>query len=140
LPHEHDQHHDAVAAHPDQVQGSPAFRPGPCITTSLAPHAEAVAMNFFLHRFISDGYWKYVPDRAFGQGQNGFLASAAKACGMAALNNVQNIPQGGACSRRMYAEALNLVNTALLDPHRTSADDVLIAVLMLSFYEVQATE
>ena len=105
----------------------------------IMPQPEVVAVNYFLSSFMSDGYWRHVPERAFMQGQDDCLASAVRACGMAALANVQDVSHARAWYRSMYAKALSLVNLALGDPTRNLTDDTLIAVLMLSFFEVPPT-
>jgi hypothetical protein len=55
---------------------------------------------------------------------------------MAALENVKNVPRGREWSRNMYLKAIRLLNEALQDPKRSRNDESLIAVSMLSFFEV----
>jgi hypothetical protein len=55
---------------------------------------------------------------------------------MAAFENIRNVPHGREWSRNMYLKAIGLLNEALRDPKRSKSDESLIAVTMLSFFEV----
>lgn len=63
------------------------------------------------------------------------LNLAVRACGVAALDNIQGVGRGISRSRSLYAEALRLLNSALRDPNRCRADENLIAVHLLGIYE-----
>jgi hypothetical protein len=55
---------------------------------------------------------------------------------MAALENVRYIPRGREWSRNAYMKAITLLNETLQDPVGSKKDESLMAVNMLSFFEV----
>lgn len=107
------------------------------IPDTIMPQPEDLAINYFLHHFaFQNGHWDYVIGYAAQPEINPSLTLAIKACGMAALNNVHSTPRAGAWSRHMYGKALSRLNSSLCDPRRSTTDESLIAVNLLSFYEV----
>nr|POE46250.1 uncharacterized protein CFP56_73212 [Quercus suber] len=105
------------------------------VPTSIPPRADDVATGFFLSQFTADGHWKFVQDYVVQSNIDPCLNFAIKACGMAALDNVSNVPIGKTYSRSMYVEALSLLNAALRDPVKSKSDDSLMAVVMLGYFE-----
>jgi hypothetical protein len=103
---------------------------------SLGPKADEVAVSYFLNCFTASGHWDYILRYAALPGLDPCLTLSIKACGMAALENVKNVPRGREWSRNMYLKAIRLLNEALQDPKRSRNDESLIAVSMLSFFEV----
>lgn len=104
---------------------------------TIMPQPEDIAMNYFLRHFaFQNGHWGYVIRYAALPEQSPSLVFAIKACGMAALGNAHFTPGAGTWSHHMYGKALNLLNSTLSDRTRSTTDESLIAVNMLSFYEV----
>ncbi|KAK4954932.1 hypothetical protein LTR10_007124 [Elasticomyces elasticus] len=105
------------------------------IPFSMRPVAADLATNHFFTQFTANGHWEFL--RAFDRKQlmDPCLTLAIRACGMAALDNVEHINHGRDYARTMYIEALGLLNSALQDPERSKTDESLIAVAMLSYYE-----
>ncbi len=98
------------------------------------PKPDDVATNYFIHQFTANNHWQFL------RGYNNTVTDpcvelAIKACGMAALDNVEHISRGGEYARSMYAQALGLLNDQLRDPQRSKTDASLIAVSMLGYYE-----
>jgi len=106
------------------------------IPTSLGPKPDDVAVSYFLNYFTEDGHWDYLVRHAARPTLDPCLTLAIKACGMAALENVQYVPGGRAWCRKAYMKAIGLLNDALQDPVRSKKDESLMAVTMLSFFEV----
>ena len=110
------------------------------VPETIMPQPEDVAINYFLCHFaFQNGSWDYVVRYAAQPEQSPSLVFAIKACGMTALSNVHYSPGAAIWSRRMYGKALSLLNLSLCDRTRSTSDESLIAVNMLSFYEVSNT-
>lgn len=104
---------------------------------AIMPQPEDIAINYFLRHFaFQNGHWDYVIRYAAQAEQSPSLVFAIKACGMAALSNAHFTPGAGTWSHHMYGKALNMLNSSLGDRTRSTRDESLIAVNMLSFYEV----
>lgn len=103
----------------------------------LHPNPDEVAVSYFLNCFTASGHWDYILKYAAVPRLDPCLTMAIKACGMAALENVRQIPRGKEWSRSLYMNAIGLLNDALRDPKRSKTDESLIAVTMLSFFEVR---
>jgi len=103
---------------------------------SIGPKADEVAVSYFLNCFTASGHWDYILNYAALPSLDPCLTLAIKACGMAAFENIRNVPLGREWSRNMYLKAIGLLNEALRDPKRSKSDESLIAVSMLSFFEV----
>ena len=105
------------------------------ISISLKPKAEDVASTYFFTSFTSNSHWDFMRMFAAQRRMDPCLELAIKACGMAALDNVQSVVMGRDYARSMYVQALGLLNDALRDPKRSRMDESLIAVAMLGYYE-----
>lgn len=101
----------------------------------IQPKPNDVASNYFFYQFTSFGHWEYIRDIARQPKLDPCLEFAIRACGMAALTNVELVPAGKAYAQSNYVEALGLLNHALQDARRSRSDEALIAVSMLGFYE-----
>ena len=101
----------------------------------LKPKPDDIAANYFFESFTSNNHWQFMRTFAASRTLDPCLELAMKACGMAALDNVQNVPMGTEYAQSMYVEALGLLNDALRDPKRCKTDESLIAVAMLGYYE-----
>lgn len=109
-----------------------AVRPA---TMTLRTTAADLAMTHFFNQFTANGHWDYIRSYAQRPRMDPCLDLAIRACGMAALDNVENVSKGRDYAQTMYVEALGLLNAALRDPKRCRTDESLIAVAMLSYYE-----
>ena len=103
---------------------------------SIGPKADEIAVSYFLNCFTANGHWDHILNYAALPNLDPCLTLSIKACGMAAFENIRNVPHGREWSRNMYLKAIGLLNEALRDPKRSKRDESLIAVTMLSFFEV----
>ena len=103
---------------------------------SMGPKADEIAVSYFLNCFTANGHWDHILNYAALPNLDPCLTLSIKACGMAAFENIRNVPHGREWSRNMYLKAIGLLNEALRDPKRSKSDESLIAVTMLSFFEV----
>lgn len=113
---------------------SPGFGMG-ALTAYLKPAADDVATTYFFKNFTSNSHWDFMRMFATQSKMDPCLELAIKACGMAALDNIESVVMGKDYARSMYVEALGFLNEALRDPIRSKTDESLIAVAMLGYYE-----
>ncbi|GAB1730005.1 hypothetical protein NU195Hw_g3429t1 [Hortaea werneckii] len=113
----------------------PARHASPAIT-SLTPTADEMAYTHFFSSFTSSNHWDYLRDWAtHSLHLEPVVSLAIRACGMASLNNVENVTMGSQYARALYADALGLLNTQLRDPARCVEDEALVAVSLLGYFE-----
>ncbi|RMY82761.1 hypothetical protein D0862_11905 [Hortaea werneckii] len=113
----------------------PARYVSPAITP-LKPTADELAYTHFFSSFTSSYHWEYLRDWATRSLHlEPVVSLAIRACGMASLNNVENVNMGSQYARALYAEALGLLNTQLRDPARCVEDEALVAVSLLGYFE-----
>ncbi|RMY39881.1 hypothetical protein D0866_01637 [Hortaea werneckii] len=113
----------------------PARYVSPAITP-LKPTADELAYTHFFSSFTSSHHWDYLRDWAtHSLHLEPVVSLAIRACGMASLNNVENVNMGSQYARALYAEALGLLNTQLRDPARCIEDEALVAVSLLGYFE-----
>ena len=105
------------------------------LPVGMKPQPDDVATNYFFEQFTSSGHWEFIRTFARHSKLDPGLDLAIRACGMAALTNVESVARGKDYARLMYADALSLVNQALRDGEKSVMDETLIAVLMLGWYE-----
>jgi len=113
----------------------PLNLPPVVITHPVMPKPDDIAATYFFTQFTSNNNWSFIRDFWTQGTMNPCLDLAIKACGMAALGNVETIAGGRQYARSMYTVALGLLNDALRDPKQSKTDESLIAVAMLSRYE-----
>lgn len=101
---------------------------------SIKPKPGDVATSYFFHQFTSPSHWPFLRDLQ-QRTKDPCLELAIKACGMAALDNVESVVMGRQYAQSMYGEALGQLNDRLRDPKRCRSDASLMAVSMLGFYE-----
>lgn len=112
---------------------------GASIPFSLKPTADELAATYFFSQFTAkSGHWTILREHAGSFQQSRVVDLAIKACGMAALDNVQAIPRGRHYARALYGEAVTHLNAALRDPRRCKTDESLMVVALLGYYEVGA--
>lgn len=103
----------------------------------LPPSADEIATTYFLNQFTTLSHWSHLRHHG-GQTTESVdpcLALAMKACGMAALDNVQQVYRGKEYARSTYVRALNFLNDALRDQQRCKTDESLTAVAILGLFE-----
>lgn len=106
------------------------------ISISLQLKPDDIADNYFYSQFNMS--WQYnLPAHLK---EDACLCLAVRACGMIALTNVQMVPGGKSYAATLYGEALAQLNQALQHPSKSKADETLIAVTMLGYYENLACE
>ncbi|KAI7211297.1 hypothetical protein KC365_g15013 [Hortaea werneckii] len=104
--------------------------------TPLKPTADELAYTHFFSSFTSSHHWDYLRDWAtHSLHLEPVVSLAIRACGMASLNNIENVNMGSQYARALYAEALGLLNTQLRDPARCIEDEALVAVSLLGYFE-----
>ncbi|CAK4033328.1 hypothetical protein AC579_3049 [Lecanosticta acicola] len=116
---------------------TPEFdREQPILPRALKPSADEVASTYFFKQFTaSNGHWHFLRDFSRQLQMDPLLDMVIRACGIAAMDNVEGLVMGRNYSRALYAEALSRLNTALRDSKRCKTDECLIAVSMLGYYE-----
>ena len=107
----------------------------PFVAAALKPKPDDIAMTYFYNQFTSNSHWDFMREFARKAKLDPCLDLAIKACGMAALDNVESVVLGRDYARSQYVEALSILNDALRDPKRCRTDEALIAVSMLGYYE-----
>lgn len=113
------------------------FLPSGALSFTMKPTANDLAVKYFFDQFTAEtGHWGFMRKYARKARLDPCLDLAIRACGMAAMDNVDNAVMGRQYSRSMYVEALGLLNAALRDPNLSVKDESLIAVAMLGYYEV----
>ncbi|KAF7188066.1 hypothetical protein HII31_10638 [Pseudocercospora fuligena] len=106
------------------------------IPLTIKHNADEVGVTYFFKQFTADnGHWTFLRRYEKRSRLDPVLDLAIKACGIAALDNVQPLVMGREYSRSIYAQALSLLNGALRDPKRCRSDESLMAVLMLGYFE-----
>lgn len=130
---------------PSQMQSSaslfssPGRPPTPYSRLSI-PLAD-VGANFFFSTYqlyeppFSSGYYAWMAKVYNGDQFNPAVRAAVDAAGMAGLANVLHAPQVAAKSREQYAKALFATQQAMSDPVEVTADETLLAVILLGMFE-----
>jgi hypothetical protein len=72
----------------------------------------------------------------FEDGGNQVLRTVIDAIGMAGISNISYAPSIAAKSRDQYSRALAATKQLLNDPVRATADETLMAVILLDLFEV----
>lgn len=66
---------------------------------------------------------------------NSAISASIVALGIASMSSSMKIPSLMMKANAKYAEALNLINSALRDPLAAKHDDTLMVVILLGLYE-----
>ena len=109
-----------------------ALKPG---FKTLKPTPDEMAFTHFFQQFTSSYHWDYLRGYVRSNNLDPCLGLAIRACGMAALDNVENVVMGSQYARALYANALRMLNASLRDPKKCRKDECLIAVAMLGYFE-----
>ncbi|KAK4552033.1 hypothetical protein LTR86_010710 [Recurvomyces mirabilis] len=126
---------DPALFDPQDLESLALVTASPRIPFAIRPTADDVATTHFFTTFTAQGHWDFLKLFQAKSKLDPCLNLAIRACGMAALTNVEHISIGPEYARGMYVEALGLLNSALRDPKRSKSDESLLAVAMLGYYE-----
>lgn len=99
---------------------------------SSPPDPDELAQQFFFRQFVTPGHLGFLANVAIDE----FLLQPVMACALAAMANRSNDQQGRERSRQYYVDAITATNAAIRHPRRAREDETLIAVCLLSCYEV----
>ena len=105
------------------------------ITMIPMVNVEDLATTHFFNQFTSATEWVFLRAYAGKPNLDPCLELSTRACGMAALDNVESVNMGRDYAQSMYVKALGLLNAALRDPRRCTTDESLAAVALLGYYE-----
>lgn len=100
------------------------------------------AIAFFAHHFIvSDhddgkGYLSHLPAIYQNISPTSALSEVVVAIGMAGLSNIGRGDPFMLMAREKYTRGLHVVNSTLRDPNKATADQTLMAVMLLALFEV----
>ena len=111
------------------------------VVRPLTPPLEDQATCFVMSRFVqslpgSHGYLIYLPSLCGDQHNCGALSDVVVCLGMATMANKRQSAALMLAARRRLAIALAHTNAALQDPIRAKTDQTLLAVILLTLYEV----
>lgn len=103
------------------------------LTRQPSPDKNELARAFFFYHFVTEHHLPFL----LGVTPNEFLLKPIMACALAAMANRNRDQAGQERSRRFYIDALTATNAAIRHPRRIQEDDTLVAVCLLSCYEVR---
>lgn len=109
----------------------------PPLPLTLKQSPDELATTYFFSQFTDrNGHWNFLRANFASLPRDRVLSLAIRACGMAALDNVQPVTKGREYARALYTDAITQLNAALRDPVKCKTDESLMAVAMLGYYEV----
>ena len=107
------------------------------IHPSLAQPAEARALSFFLSKYILDSNLEYLASLYTPYSdREEQLSASIEAVGLVSLSNELESMELLDRARERYVQATRAINTALQDSVRARKDSTLLAVMLLSLYEI----
>lgn len=101
-------------------------------TRQGTPEIEITAKRLFFDQFVTSGHLSFLE----GVSPDEFLLKPILACALVALANRNNDDSGREIARQYYVEAITATNSALRHPRRVKEDNTLVAVCLLSMFEV----
>ena len=101
-------------------------------TRQTTPEIEISAKAFFYREFVTPGHLQFLE----GITPDEFLMKPIMACALAGMANRDNDTRGRELARRYYVDAITATNAALRHPRKVKEDNTLIAVCLLSVFEV----
>lgn len=116
----------------------------PATSFSMYPTKEELSISYFVTNYIcnasdhSNGYLAYFPEVYRHDGVSIALMTSTRACGLVNLATANKSPQVMFEARKEYAKALRSINFALRDPVEVLKDSTLLAILLVSMYEMIA--
>ena len=90
--------------------------------------------QFFFRHFVTPHHLPFLATVSVDE----FLLKPVMACAFAAMANRSNDQAGWEGSRHFYVDAITATNAAIRHPRRVRDDETLIAVCLLSCYEVSS--
>jgi len=136
----------------DQFDAIPSIEVGPTVMPqldvvplNLPQDPEQQSICFFMSKFVQDtrteeiwgGSLEALPTIYNGVGVNSALSLATAATAMSSVAWNPECAHFKPVSLQKYVKSLKLLNDAVQDPKESKSDGVLMAVLMLGFYEVR---
>ena len=107
------------------------------VPPSLAQPLEARALGFFLSQYIVASNFEYLASLYTPYShRDEQLSKSIEAVGLASLANELESLDVSKDARKRYVDAIKATNTALQDPIRAKKDSTLLAVLLLTLFEV----
>lgn len=107
------------------------------VPRSLIQPVEARALSFFLSKYILGSNFGYLASfYSSHSDREEQLSASIEAVGLASLSNELGSLELSERARKRYIHAIQATNTALQDEVKARKDSTLIAVLLLSLYEV----
>lgn len=109
---------------------------------SLHDSMDNLGVNYFISTVItprtdgsSRGYYDYIPDLFLKEENSEAMLSAISAVGLAAMSNINHVPDWLHQSQVQYANAVKLINRSLKSPKQVHQDSTLVAVSVLCLYD-----
>lgn len=96
------------------------------------PEIQTVATQFFFEQIVTPTHLAYLE----GITPDDFLLKPIMACALMAMANRDNDERRREVARAYYVEAITATNTALRHSRRVKEDNTLVAVSLLSMFEV----
>ncbi|KAJ6005340.1 hypothetical protein N7451_003284 [Penicillium sp. IBT 35674x] len=101
-----------------------------------------LGVNYFISTVItprtsgsSRGYYDYIPHLFNKEKHSEAMLSAVSAVGLAAMSNINHVPEWLHHSQVQYANAVQLINRSLQSPKEVRQDSTLVAVSVLCLYD-----
>lgn len=116
-----------------QSEASQSAAASSSVTRQPSPEKETRARQFFFEQFVTPSYLSFLE----GVSPDEFLMKPILACALMAMANRADDSRGREEARRYYVEAITATNTALRNSRRVKEDNTLVAVSLLSLYEVR---
>ena len=109
----------------------------------LCPNIEAQAISFVLAHYVIDsaqdtgqGYFEYLPILFVNGSADDLIQTSVVAIGMAGLSNIAHSERMMSIARRLYVDALRMTNNALQSVSTAKSDSTLIAIMLLTKFEL----
>lgn len=101
-------------------------------TRQPSPEKETAARKFFFAQFVTASHLSFLE----GVSPDEFLLKPILACAMAVIANREDDSRGKELARRYYVDAITATNAALRHPRKVKEDNTIVAVSLLSVFEV----
>ena len=101
-------------------------------TRQPSPEKETAAKKFFFEQFVTTSHLSFLD----GVSPDDFLLKPIMACALAAMANRENDDRAMERARRYYVEAITATNVALRHSRRVREDNTIVAISLLSIFEV----
>ncbi len=108
----------------------------------LSVPLEDQSAYYFFHNFVSNDpttltAYSHVLPTLYGQKSSfSTLPKIIDAIGLAGISNMKHAPELMVAAGQKYARVLRAINASIQDPKEASTDQTLIAVMLLSLFEV----